>query len=126
MARPPSMALIAFIGSIEVLASGELERCAACGQLTGSTRRFKTALAEVMTAEEAADLGGLYDRRSKTAHAGHLFGFETTFNLQDHQRFIPRQGQLEFTIRLISEARRASGTLLVRRFEEVAAKESMA
>jgi hypothetical protein len=118
----PSIALVALVGSIESLARTELVRCQCCDQLKGSTRRFKEALAEVLTDQEAEELGRLYASRSKTAHAGKLFGFEATFNVWDHNHFIPREGRLDFTMRLTYEAQHACGLLLVRRFEEAAGR----
>jgi hypothetical protein len=118
----PSIALVALVGSIESLARTELERCQCCDQLRGSTRRFKEALAEVLTDQDAEELGRLYASRSKTAHAGKLFGFEATFNVWDHNHFIRREGRLDFTMRLTYEAQRAGGLLLVRRFEEAAGR----
>ncbi len=114
----PSIALIALVGSIESLARTKLERCQCCDQVKGSTKRFKAALAEVLTEQEADELGRLYGSRSRTAHAGELFGFETTFNVGDHSHFIPREGQLDFVFRLTYQAQHAAGLLLVRRFEE--------
>jgi hypothetical protein len=116
----PSIALVALVGSIESMASTKLERCECCDQLKGSTRRFREALAEVLTDPEAEELGRLYASRSKTAHAGKLFGFEATFNIGDHSHFIPREGPLDFVFRLTYEAQHAAGLLLVRRFEEAA------
>jgi len=115
----PSMALLAFVGTIESLARAGRERCSCCSQYLGSTRRFKDALAEVLTPREAVELGSLYEMRSKTAHAGTLFGFEATFNVIGHPRFIPPDGQFE-ALRLTTEAKRAAGLLLVRRFNEAA------
>lgn len=116
----PSIALVAFVGTIESVARTALERCQCCGQWKGSTRRFKEALAEVLTTQESEELGRLYDSRSKTAHAGKLFGFEATFNVGDHGHFIPRDGPLDFALRLTYLAQHAAGLLLVRCFEEAA------
>ncbi len=74
----PSLAMIAFVSSIETMAAlqGELKRCETRRAQTGSTQRFREAVGSVVSNLEAQELSRFYDVRSRTAHDGALHGRE--------------------------------------------------
>lgn len=80
----PSMALIAFIATVEAIGNEmyPVTRCAKCGLITESGKRFRKTLRLVLSRKEMETLLPtlrLYDLRSRTAHRGELHGLETTF-----------------------------------------------
>jgi hypothetical protein len=76
----PSLALIAFIASVEAVANllFKDERCPKCNAHKDVAARFRAALRLVTTDEEARHLGAAYSPRSRTVHQGWLHGAETT------------------------------------------------
>jgi hypothetical protein len=76
----PSLALIAFVASIEAVANLLFrdDRCPECGAHKDVAARFRAALRLVATDEEARRLGTAYSPRSRTVHQGRLHGGETT------------------------------------------------
>jgi hypothetical protein len=76
----PSLALIAFVASIEAVANllFREERCPECNAHRNVAARFRATLRLVATDEEARHLGAAYSPRSRTVHQGWLHGGETT------------------------------------------------
>ncbi|GHS86706.1 hypothetical protein AGMMS50218_07090 [Actinomycetota bacterium] len=76
--RHPSLAVVAYIASIETIADLRFKRstCAECGS-GDIARSFRTIIREVLDETEAAQLDTVYTARSKTVHAGRLHGGET-------------------------------------------------
>jgi hypothetical protein len=76
----PSLALVAFIASIEAVANllFREERCPECNAHKDVAARFRATLRLVATEEEARRLGAAYSPRSRTVHQGRLHGAETT------------------------------------------------
>jgi len=76
----PSLALVAFIASIEAVANllFREERCSECNAHKDVAARFRATLRLVATDEEATRLDAAYSPRSRTVHQGWLHGGETT------------------------------------------------
>lgn len=74
--RHTSYASLAFVAIIESLATGPVNKCEECKQVRGSTTRFRDALAPLVGADAARLLARMYDKRSRTAHDGALYGLE--------------------------------------------------
>lgn len=73
------LASVAIIEAIGNRAVQKLPKCKECGMVTGSSARFRAALAKVMSEDDARALGrAVYGHRSKTAHDGVLHGTELT------------------------------------------------
>jgi hypothetical protein len=81
----PSLALVAFIASIEAIANllFREDRCPECKGHKDVAARFRATLRRVATDEEARRLGAAYSRRSRTVHQGWLYGGETTPGMLD-------------------------------------------
>lgn len=112
----PSFALIAFVGSIESIGAKlfGLRRCAQCQADTGYARRFRKALRLVRSRRDAENLFAAYDRRSKTAHAGHLHGAEPLFGVPDFSRALSADPMQHFAWGLARRMGNVSRDLLVR------------
>ena len=113
-----SFAMIAFVSSIETIGAklGEMERCECCGTITGSTERFRRALALVIDDEEErkALARMAYGRRSKTAHAGQLHGTEAApGTLVSGASFFSQNAGTQFMMNVFA-VRKASRDLLLR------------
>jgi hypothetical protein len=112
-----SMAMIAFVSSIEAIGAklGRLERCPECNTMIGSAERFRRALAFVMPDEdERKALAKLvYGRRSTTAHAGRLHGAEAAAGTLLWGSFLNEDEAFQFKRHLYS-TRKASRDLLFR------------
>lgn len=73
----PSVSLVCLTSATEALAarrSPKREKCVTCGQITGSTARFRSVLAEVLPFDKAKDVAGAYAYRSKTVHEAAMHG----------------------------------------------------
>jgi hypothetical protein len=112
-----SMAMIAFVSSIEAIGAKlrKLERCPKCNTMTGSRDRFRRALALVMPdeAERKALVSFVYDRRSDTAHSGRLHGTEAAAGTLLWGAFLSEDAGFQFKSHLYS-TRKASRDLLLR------------
>jgi hypothetical protein len=75
----PSLALVAFIASIEAVTNllYRVERCPECNAHKDVAARFRATLRLVATDEEARRLATAYSPRSRTVHQGRLHGGET-------------------------------------------------
>jgi hypothetical protein len=111
-----SMAMIAFVSSIEAIGAklGRLKRCPECNTMIGSAERFRRALALVMPDEnERKALAKLvYGRRSTTAHAGRLHGAETAAGTLLWGSFLSVDEAFHFKMHLYA-IRKASRDLLL-------------
>jgi hypothetical protein len=78
MREHPSLGLLTFVSTIETLAAmtEKLERCRTCNVVTGSTARFKRAIAQVLPHSDATLLAKAYNQRSRTVHDARLHGRE--------------------------------------------------
>lgn len=74
----PSLALVAFTSVVESIAQFDdaPRRCSECGQVTGSTKRFKRAISSVLPEEVAEMTADAYERRSGVVHRSLLHGGE--------------------------------------------------
>lgn len=68
--RHTSYASLAFVAIIESLATGPVKNRVECKQVTGSTARFRDALAPLIGTDAARLLARMCDKRSRTAHDG--------------------------------------------------------
>lgn len=75
----PSLALVAFIASIEVISQAIYrdDRCSECDSHKFISKKFTRTLELVMDRESAEQLGRTYSPRSRTVHQGKLHGTET-------------------------------------------------
>jgi hypothetical protein len=75
----PSLALVAYIASIEAVSNMvfKRERCPECNTVTGVAAGFRETLKLVTDDATAKWLGTKYGPRSDTVHRGHLHGAET-------------------------------------------------
>lgn len=82
----PSLALVAFTSALETLAfakySDEGVRCGECGQIKGTTSRFRRLLRQHLGKKRAKWFVDFYDRRSKTVHAAVFHGSELSAGWQ--------------------------------------------
>lgn len=78
--RHPSLAAVAYVASIEIIASKlfKTERCPTCKTSLGIAKKFKAALRVVLSESDAGELDPLYNHRSRTVHDGRLHGGEST------------------------------------------------
>lgn len=78
--RHPSLAAVAYVASIELIASKlfKTERCPTCKTSPGIAKKFKAALRVVLSESDAGELDPLYNHRSRTVHGGRFHGGETT------------------------------------------------
>lgn len=74
----PSMAAVAYTASIEAIAGLNRKpvRCEKCKTPLGIAQAFRDTLRIVLPEDEAAELDNIYGFRSKTVHAGRLYGAE--------------------------------------------------
>ncbi len=111
----PSLALVAFIASIEAVANMLFSetRCPTCQAHRFVTRRFRATVRLVATEEEAAVLGRAYQRRSMTVHRGTLHGSEATAGALPEPDPWSSDPVWEFEWGVLEAMRRASQHLLV-------------
>jgi len=93
--RHTSYASLAFVAIIESLATGPVRQCETCEQVTGSTARFRNALAPLVGAEAAGFLARMYGKRSRTAHDGALHGLEL-LPATSFPRFLSHDPEFDF------------------------------
>jgi hypothetical protein len=93
--RHTSYASLAFVAIIESLATGPVKKCEECKQVTGSTARFRDALAPLVGTDAARLLARMYDKRSRTAHDGVLHGLEL-LPAMSFPRFLSDDAEFDF------------------------------
>ena len=112
----PSFALIAYVGVVEGMGKHieQVTRCETCGNVTQSARRFRKSLKEVLSNREVKELADVYDRRSKTAHEGGMFGNEVLAGAMPHSAsFMPMSNGDEFRYKVVWKMRDATRRLLL-------------
>lgn len=77
----PSLALVCFVSAIEIIGSTleDIPTCSECGSHPGAARRFRLALKATHSRKEVNELSKTYELRSRTAHAGTLYGGEKSW-----------------------------------------------
>jgi hypothetical protein len=115
-AEHPSYALIAFVSALEAMGSKshELTRCTACGSTLGAGERFRESLRLVRSEPQAEALARAYRPRSKTAHAGQLFGTESQFGGIAFPKTFTSEPTFDFSFRTLEDMRLASRDVLLR------------
>ncbi|PRY18874.1 hypothetical protein [Pseudosporangium ferrugineum] len=117
MANHPSHACLAFVTTIEALGNRAIKkppRCKHCRVVSGSGERFRQALARVIPADEAEQLGRrFYNWRSRTAHDGILHGLEPTFGAWPHSSGFSESTERAFQTELFGLAAAARRLLLL-------------
>jgi len=116
----PSFALIASVASIEAIGARlyDLQRCDTCNSAVGSAERFRRALRLVRAEDDAKALSKAYSNRSKTAHAGRLYGSENVFGAFPVGRIFSPDPALDFTWHQTFGLRNANRDLLELAFAE--------
>lgn len=115
----PSMALLAFVSAIEALAVPRkgLPRCSECRMVLDSGKRFREALATVLSPADVESIANAYDRRSRTVHDGCLHGLEEVLGMYPiPQLFAPELSRVDFELGTVRLAAQASRKLLLTRF----------
>jgi hypothetical protein len=110
----PSLATVAFIASIEAIASKIFEenRCPACKNHKDITKTFKETLRLATNDIHVINrLSNIYSQRSKTVHAGKLHGAEGTSGFTEAS-MLSRQPQDVFKWFTVDEIQKISRTLL--------------
>jgi len=123
----PSMALLAFVASIESLATPRkgLPRCGECDAVLESGKRFRDALAGVLSPDEVVLVGNAYNRRSRTVHDGRLHGSEDVLGMPPLAGFYSGLSPgVRFELGTVDLAAKASRELLLARFMPSPAGES--
>ena len=115
--KHPSYALLAYVAVIEGMGARyvPLERCdccASCSVKLGSGRRFRKALALVLSNPETRQLSKAYERRSQTAHQGKLHGGEGVLGSMPSARIFSLEESRYFQWQHVWPLRRASRLLL--------------
>jgi hypothetical protein len=105
----PSLALVAFVASIEKIGTLLLEATEKAG--FGAAEQFRAGLRRAVNADEAAFLSSAYKARSATVHGGKLHGGETTPGLL-RMGVWPLDEESEFRWLLLTRMREASRRLV--------------
>ena len=108
------MALVAFVACVETVGEKlhDLTKCEKCGAQIGAGKRYRKALQLVRQDEDLGRLIAAYEPRSKTAHAGYLFGEEELFGAVGSPLRLAISPSTEFSWFTVRRLREAAADLL--------------
>ena len=118
----PSIALVTFVATVEGIGargSGDPPRCPKCRAQQGAAERFLRAVQRVLPGSDAQSLKTIaYERRSQTAHAGALHGYERQGGTPFRTGVFGRPVQDEFLWNVVRRMQAVSRAVLLDAIEQ--------